>query len=225
MLAKKLRHAAVYGLLAASTIFASSASASTVAISEWMYNGDEFIEFTNLTNAAVDFTGWSYDDDSRNAGIVSLSAFGLVASGESVILAESAASDFRSNWGLSASTKIIGGNSVNLGRNDEINLYNASNTLVDRLSYGDGNFSGTIRTQNISGNPNSLSVLDQDSVVAGWTLSLVGDSFASFTSISGGFIGNPGKFALAPAAVPVPAAFPMMLSALAAFSLSRKKRA
>ena len=224
MLTKKLSHVA-FGVFAASALFGSSASASTVAITEWMYNGDEFIEFTNLTNAAVDFTGWSYDDDSRAAGTVSLSAFGLVASGESVILAESNASDFRSNWGLSASTKIIGGNSVNLGRNDEINLFNASNTLVDRLSYGDGNFLNTIRTLNISGNPNSLSVLDQDSVAAGWTLSAVNDSFGSYASATGGFIANPGKFALAPAAVPVPAAFPMMLSALAAFSLSRKKRA
>lgn len=224
MLTKKLNHVAL-GVLAASALFGSSASASTVAITEWMYNGDEFIEFTNLTNAAVDFTGWSYDDDSRVAGTVSLSAFGLVASGESVILAESAASDFRLSWGLSASTKIIGGNTVNLGRNDEINIYNASNSLVDRLTYGDGNFSGTIRTQNTSGNPNSLSVLDQDSVTAGWSLSALNDSFGSYASVPAGFIGNPGKFALAPAAVPIPAAFPMMLSALAAFSLSRKKRA
>jgi hypothetical protein len=224
MLAKKFSHGAAYGVLAASALFASSASASTVAITEWMYNGDEFIEFTNLTNAAVDFTGWSFDDDSRTAGTVSLSAFGLVASGKSVILAESAASDFRSNWGLSASIKIIGGNLTNLGRNDEINLFNASNALVDRLSYGDGNFPGTIRTLDISGNPSNLSVLDQDSVTAAWALSEVGDSFGSFAS-TGGYIGNPGQFALAPAAVPVPAVFPMMLSALAAFSLSRKKRA
>jgi predicted extracellular nuclease len=224
MLTKKMSHGA-FGLLAASTLFASSVSASTVAITEWMYNGDEFIEFTNLTNTAVDFNGWSYDDDSRTAGVVNLSAFGLVASGESVILTESDASTFRSNWGLSTSTKIIGGNLVNLGRNDEINLYNSLNTLVDRLSFGDGNFPGTIRTQNISGNPNGLSVLDQDSVTAGWTLSTVNDSFGSYASLSGGFIGNPGKFALPPAAVPVPAAFPMMLSALAAFSLSRKRSA
>lgn len=223
MLSKKFSRAA-YGVFAASALFASAASASTVAISEWMYNGDEFIEFTNLTNSTVDFTGWSYDDDSRTAGTISLTDFGVVASGESVILAESDASTFRSNWNLSAAIKIIGGNSANLGRNDEINLYNASSALVDRLTYGDGNFAGTLRTQNISGNPNSLSVLDQDSVTAGWTLSAVNDKFGSYASV-GGFIGNPGQFALAPSPVPVPAAFPMMLSALAAFSLSRKKRA
>lgn len=224
MFTKKLSRAA-YGVLAASAFFASSASASTVAITEWMYNGDEFIEFTNLTNSVVDFTNWSYDDDSRTAGTVSLSAFGLVAPGESVILSEALASDFRANWGLSAAVKIIGGNTVNLGRNDEINLYNALGALVDRLSYGDGNFPGTIRTQNISGNPNNLLVLDQDTVNTDWVLSSVGDAFGSYTSLSGGFIANPGQFALAPAAVPLPAAFPMMLSALAAFSLGRKKRA
>lgn len=217
---------AAFGVLAASALFASSASASipSVAITEWMYNGDEFIEFTNLTNAAVDFTGWSFDDDSRTAGVVSLSAFGSVAAGESVILAEGDAATFRNNWNLAASIKVIGGNAANLGRNDEINLYNAANALVDRLTFGDQNFAGTIRTQNNSGNPNSLAVLDLDTVTTAWQLSSVGDSFGSYAS-SGGFIANPGKFALAPATVPVPAAFPMMLSALAAFSLSRKKRA
>ncbi|PPD19355.1 MAG: PEP-CTERM sorting domain-containing protein [Methylobacter sp.] len=224
MFTKKFSRTAAYGVLAASALFASSASASNVAITEWMYNGDEFIEFTNLSNSVIDFTNWSYDDDSRTVGAVSLSAFGLVAPGESVILSESTAVDFRTNWSLSAAVKIIGGNTVNLGRNDEINLFNASGVLVDRLSYGDGNFPGTIRTQNVSGNPLNLQVLSQDTVSTDWVLSAVGDSFGSYASL-GGFIANPGQFALAPAAVPLPAAFPMMLSALAAFRFGRKKRA
>ncbi|MDT4332758.1 lamin tail domain-containing protein [Methylomonas sp. MED-D] len=225
MSVKKFRRAAAFGIFAASSLFAATASASTVAVTEWMYNGDEFIEFTNLTNAAVDFSGWSYDDDSRSPGTVSLSAFGLVAAGESVILAENDAATFRSHWNLSASVKIIGGNTVNLGRNDEINLYNAANMLIDRLSYGDGNLPGTIRTQNISGNPGNLAVLDQDNVTSDWVLSSVGDSFGSIASVSGEFVANPGRFALAPAAVPVPAAFPLMLSGLALSSIGRKKRA
>ena len=54
-------------------------AASPVAITEWMYNGSEFIEFTNLSGAALDLTGWSFDDDSRTAGTVSLSDFGTLA--------------------------------------------------------------------------------------------------------------------------------------------------
>ena len=43
-----------------------------VQITEWLYNTSEFIEFTNLGKTAVSFAGWSFDDDSRAAGTVSL---------------------------------------------------------------------------------------------------------------------------------------------------------
>lgn len=89
-----------------SAAFAPVASAQ-IYITEWMYNGNgetgEYIEFTNLGDTAIDMSGWSFDDDSRNAGTVSLSAFGLVNPGESVILTEADAAAFRSVWNLSAS--------------------------------------------------------------------------------------------------------------------------
>jgi uncharacterized protein len=52
-------------------------------------------------------------------------------------LAETSAADFRAAWGLDSSFKVIGGLTTNLGRSDEINLYNAAGELVDRLTYGD----------------------------------------------------------------------------------------
>jgi hypothetical protein len=57
------------------------AAFGSMQISEWMYSGTsgEFIEFTNIGPAAVDMTGWSYDDDSQMPGTVDLSAFGVVA--------------------------------------------------------------------------------------------------------------------------------------------------
>ena len=61
------------GAALAAAAFAPLASAQ-VYITEWMYNGNgatgEYIEFTNLGATAVDFSGWSFDDDSRNAGTV-----------------------------------------------------------------------------------------------------------------------------------------------------------
>ena len=39
-------------------------------ITEFMYSGTngEFVEFTNVGNAALDLSGWSFDDDSRTPG-------------------------------------------------------------------------------------------------------------------------------------------------------------
>src|ERR1043165_5589718 len=112
-------------------------------ITEFMYNGNgaggigEYVEFTNVGNTAIDMSGWSFDDNSRAPGSQSLTAFGIVHAGESVILTELSEGSFRTIWNLCTGVKVIGNNANNLGREDEINLYDASNNLVDRITYGD----------------------------------------------------------------------------------------
>lgn len=216
-------------LLTAALAAGSALSAhANVQITEWMYsgNGGEFIEFTNVGSAPVDFTGWVYDDESRFNSVAlggfSLSGFGIVAPGESVVLTESTVTAFRSAWALPAGVKVVGGFTNNLGRNDEINLFNASGALVDRLRYGDSNYvPGTIRTQNVSGNPGTVADLAPFIVTTGWVLSSAGDAFGSYLA-PGGDVGNPGRFVLV---VPEPGTVAMTLAGLALVAGIARRRA
>lgn len=190
-------------------------AAANMYITEWMYDGvvagQEFIEFTNVGAVPIDMTGWSFDDDSRVPGTVDLSAFGIVLPGQSVILTESSAAAFESEWGITG-VPIIGDNTTNLGRNDEINLYDASAHLADRLTYGDQNLPGSIRTRYFSGNPATPAALGANDVYQ-WVLSASGDAFGSYVSLSGN-VGNPGVY------VPEPAGFAAL--ALAVLALRRR---
>lgn len=205
---------------------AAHAADSGIQITEWMYNGNgatgEYIEFTNLGTTAVDFTGWSFDDNSRSAGVTSLSGFGSVAAGQSVLLTEAAAADFRAAWGLGSSVEVVGNNAANLGRADEINLFDATGTLVDRLSYGDQTFAGTVRAQNRSGNPLSAADLTPQAVTTGWVLASAGDAFGSYASTLGD-IGNPGAFTVA-APIPEPSTWALMFAGLGVVVTAARRR-
>ena len=197
---------------------ATQASAAGVQITEWMYNGaGEYIEFTNLTGSVVDFNGWSYDDDSNLPGVFDLSAFGQVANGESVIITELDASQFRADWNLDSSVRILGGYTNNLGRNDQINLYNG-NALVDRLTYGDQTYPGTPRTNGVSGRPIDDAALGTNDPHL-WIYSTVGDKDGAYYSLNGE-LGSPGSYS----AVPVPAAAWFMLSGLVALGRFGRRR-
>lgn len=192
-------------------------------ITEWMYQGldGEFIEFSNTGNISIDMTGWSYDDDSGVPGTIDLSAFGIVAPGESVLLIESEDPEaFRSAWLLGPSVKIIGNNAANLGRNDTINLYDPTSALVDKLAYGDQNIPGSIRTQNISGItfPEFWgNGLVNPEAVLNWQLSNVSDGY-SRTSVNGD-VGNPGVLA-----IPEPTAWACIGIASAGLVIWRRRR-
>lgn len=167
------------------------ASQGNIRITEYMYSGTngEFVEFTNVSSTPVDMTGWSFDDDTRTSGSQNLTQLGIVQPGESVILTESTADSFRLAWNLCTPIKVVGENVNNLGRADEINLYNENTNLVDRLSYDDQTLGG-VRTKNNSAWV-TVAGLGIDNPTL-WILSAVGDSVASVAS-TGGDVGSPGK--------------------------------
>ncbi|MPZ43685.1 MAG: PEP-CTERM sorting domain-containing protein [Betaproteobacteria bacterium] len=214
----KKQLAAIGLALAASSSFAAT---SGVVITEWMYQGAgstnrEFVEFTNLGPTAIDFTGWSYDDDSRAAGTFPLSAFGVVASGESVVITEMNPNTFRVNWGLGATVKVWGPFTNNLGNGDEINIFDAGGSLVDRLTYG-----SNPRTRGISGRALSADALGANDV-SQWVFSSVGDVEGSWMS-SVGDIGSPGFTSFA-TPVPEPETYAMMLAGLAGVGAFVRRR-
>ena len=184
----KSHRSIMIGLVAA---LAAQASGQ-IAITEWMYSGNdgEFIEFTNVGDDAIDMTGWSVDDDSQTPGTVDLSSFGIVQAGQSVVLTDVLAADFIAAWSLS-DTPVIGESTAGLSRNDQINLYDSSNTLIAQLNYGDEVYPGTPRTQYISCNI-PASGYDLTTVSTDWTYAAIGDNFGSRTSLNGD-IASPGR--------------------------------
>jgi Lamin Tail Domain len=176
---------------------ASAVVPGQIVITEWMYNptssGAEFVEITNIGGQSVDMTPYSFDDDSRAAGSVSLASLGTLAAGESALIVEGTAAAFRTEWGLGSSVKIVAGNTNNLGRDDEINIFSQTTppVLADRLTYGDDvKVPGSIRTAGKSGAPNTCLALGANNVNL-WQLAVAGDSIGSHASVHGD-LGSPG---------------------------------
>ena len=133
-------------------ILATDALAS-VRITEFMSEGQgdtgqgnggrrqrEFFELTNLGNAAVDVSTWSYNDNNTNDPHNWGPTVGTLLAGESIIFTQMTADHFRSYWGLSTNVRIFSYLQLsNLGNADTINIYNSftqnASTLVDSLIY------------------------------------------------------------------------------------------
>ncbi len=163
-----------------------------VVITEYMYTGGgaEFIEFTNIDVVPINMAGWSFDDDTRTPGTISLTSFGILMPGRSGILTDGDPATFIAAWGL-VGVPVAINTLAGLNRNDEINLYNPSAVLKDRLAFGDQNFPGSIRAQFLAGWPCADAVTAND--ILKWHYAQVGDSQNSVLS-SDGDTGSPGTF-------------------------------
>ena len=170
-----------------------STAKAQMRITEFLYSGanGEFVEFTNVGATPIDMTGWSFDDGTRHVGVHDLTGFGIVQPGESVVVTETTpVSAFRAAWGLCPTVKIVGGyTNDNLGRADEINLYDKTGALIDRLTYDDQTLGGP-RANGKSAWVKAAGL--GTNMPTQWTLAASGDAEGSFAS-TGGDIGSPGK--------------------------------
>ena len=231
-------------ILAAAAGTAATANAG-IQITEFMYTGegDEFFELTNTGTTPVDMAGWVYDDSSRvfspsndtgadipdpldpeeelDAGL-NLGSFGIIQPGESVVVHEGVDFVFRADWNLDPSVKTIELYENNLGRNDEINIFDASGNLVDRLTYNDQDFPGEVRARGFSANPKTLAALGANDY-GQWQLASEGDVYGSYASLAvdpddnASDIASPGFFQ-----IPTPASAALL--GLAGLGAARRRR-
>ena len=114
--------------------------ARELLVTEINSNGTEdFWELTNVGNAAVDLSGWSWDDDSATPGVVPIPDGTILAPGEAIIFTGAPAAAFRSIWGLDPSVKIVSGG-PGLGQNDGVFLFDDKDALVTSFTYAAAGF-------------------------------------------------------------------------------------
>src|SRR5262249_10736932 len=131
----------------------------------------------------------------RHPGTISLASMGSLDPGKSGLIVETTPAAFRAQWNVDASVPIVVNNIDNIGRADELNIYQGT-TLADRLTYDDQPLGG-VRTQGKSAMPTDCLALGANTASA-WVFSAVGDGRGSRASVpkppsTASDIGSPGS--------------------------------
>ncbi|MDP2071304.1 lamin tail domain-containing protein [Methylotenera sp.] len=220
-----IRHLFLAAIITSAFVQNAHAANTDIKITEWLYTAasgaSEFMEFTNLGTSSIDLAGWSFSDKARTPGHLSLSSLGTISAGESFIITDKTAFAFSTEWNLASTVKVLGGNTVQaLGRDDEINIYDNTNTLIDRLTYNDQASLGP-RAHTTSARPGSFAALGANNANL-WVLSAVGDGEGTRTSLFNS-IGSPGSTSFV-TAVPEPQTYALMMAGLGLIGFAARKR-
>lgn len=189
----------------------AAAGDQDVFITEFMYTGlfGEFIELANTGSTAVDIEGWVVDDNSSDFHIGTLLAGSstVMFPGDTIVITEVSQAVFVQAWFIDAGhvipaelAAIVENNSNNLGRADEIHIYEDNGVLVDHLTYDDQAPAGYDkkgpRTENVSAVPGPLTVLGNN-LFKNWVLSAEGAGNAWKAAAPApvpGPVGSPGQY-------------------------------
>ncbi|HTR70061.1 MAG TPA: lamin tail domain-containing protein [Mycobacteriales bacterium] len=201
---------------------AHAAGAADLVITELAYGGNaayggdsgdgEYVELTNIGGAAQDVSGWFFDSSSSTtisapsptAG-VSLATLAdgsgtntVVAPGESVIVTDLTPADFRTEWGLTPSVKVVNDGAFTLKKSGSVYI-STGTAVLDQVSYnlatpGKG-VSAWVSAGNVGDQQTAIGSAFTFATAAtgtsnGWTVSTVGDSEGSWKS-AGGSVGSP----------------------------------
>jgi hypothetical protein len=202
----------------AAILTAATLTPNSLVITEYLANPigvsdseGEYFEIFNTTNSDIDLSDLTIRDDGSNSFTVS----GLVIAAGSF----SVFSNF-DGVSLGFSPDYIYSGSMSLtNSDDEIGLFRPDDTLINKVSYSDGDFFG----EGISHELNQLS-LDTPSLLFGPQLG--SDYIAAVSGLSLGNFGSPGHAggtSIKLATVPVPAAVWMFGSALSILGWIRRR--
>jgi len=220
----------VLGAFTTVLALAPAGAQAAVRVTEFVYQGAgagarEFIELTNIADADADVSAWSYNDDNPNNPVNFGAAFGTLRANESVILTEMTVDAFRAYWNLAVDVRVFSiGGSSNLGAADTINIYNSAvqsaATLVDSVGYS-GTTAGVSRNR-----PDVVGPVANGRFADSAPGDAYGSAYADGTAASD--LGNPGRYpfraGVAPAPVPEPATWGLMLAGLGAVGAALRRR-
>jgi hypothetical protein len=184
----------------AAPLAASAVSSSPIQITEFAYGGKfassgpdgEYVEITNRSASTVSTVGWTFTTDASPAPTpIGLDGFVSLAAGESAIITDISADDFRAEWGLVGSVKIINNGSTNLNSGPrKISILDGDGAVADSVSYAKNFFGGKGQSAWVD-----AAHAGAKSDTTGWTISTSADSEGSWTSAKGS-IGSPGASTL-----------------------------
>lgn len=225
-------------LLLAGGLVASAPAA--LLITEINSNSDangkqvDFWELTNVGLESVDLSNWIWSDNAASPTDPKASLIGAgisIASGESILFAVTDdVAAFRAAWSLSESVQVIASNDPGLGKDDAVNLYNASGVLQVSLSYAAGGFTLSSGGLSLGGHTGpsaggastaSLIIDPAFGIDSPRYTAATGANLGTFANATGQF-GSPGYSGISP--VPEPGAVALVALGLGFFGWQHARR-